>query len=137
MSYKYYIETEEDIYGEVQQLRSLVEYKGEEIGAININLMMKQVTINEFSVNIEHRRKGIGKKLFKKAVRNLKKLGVKELFVEPKSYDLYGDNNIEIEDLYKFYKKIGFKFLNDKPNINKSGESMVYFIISLKSIFFE
>lgn len=83
--------------------------------------------IGAFHVKESEREKGIGRDLINKAIEIGSSRGVKELIVYPCREDYENEKPVEVEDLYKIYKKLDFRFENeeDENDEKKPNHKMV------------
>lgn len=83
------------------------EVDGEVVGYIATIVLLDEAEINLVAVNLEYRRKGIATKLLLETEKELKKLGVKKVFLEVRR------SNIKAQALYE---KGNFKYVGVRPN---------------------
>ena len=85
-----------------------------------------QSRIDAFYVEPKYRNQGYGKKMFKQAIAELKKLKCYRLIVYPHPEPKEFEKALPYSTLYNIYEKLGFHFTNDKFDYNKPNEEMVY-----------
>ena len=114
------------------QMYKIGLFRKEETGLIQIRHDMGDTyRIQQFMTITTQRRKGIGRKLLKAMVKEIRRNGGTTIIVYPcpESYPNADGGAIEVEELYAIYKKLGFAFVDENADITKCNEKM-YMTIS-------
>ena len=85
--------------------------------------------IQQFMTITTQRRKGIGRKLLKAMVKEIRRNGGTTIIVYPCPESYSNEDMVAIEELYAIYKKMGFAFVDENADISKCNQKM-YMTIS-------
>ena len=112
------------------QMYKIGLFRKEETGLIQIRHDMGNTyRIQQFMTITTQRRKGIGRKLLKAMVKEIRRNGVTTIIVYPCPESYSNEDMVAIEELYAIYKKMGFAFVDENADISKCNQKM-YMTIS-------
>ena len=94
------------------------------IGAV-VDADVHYFKIDHFRVKELWRKKGIGRCLLNELLSIVAEKGCEQIFVYPKPESYEGEKDITIEEAYEIYKKLGFKFSEERVNESEYNNEMV------------
>lgn len=110
----------------------VVKQRKDVIGAIFWNTVEEKhhglTNIQDFYIDEKFRRKGLGEKLLRSSIEDMKKLYAKHHYVLRKVLVTTGENNKPARNLYE---KIGFRFVAILPDLFAEGENELVYILTL------
>ena len=112
------------------QMHKIGLFRKEETGLIQIRHDMGNTyRIQQFMTITTQRRKGIGRKLLKAMLKEIRRNGGTTIIVYPCPESYSNEDMVAIEELYAIYKKMGFAFVDENADISKCNQKM-YMTIS-------
>lgn len=103
------------------------KYKKQEVGIIEVVNEIEPLSyrIEQFRVRETVRGSGIGKRLLDFVIYEIKKQGGSQLIVYPHPESYEDEKEMQIEDLYKVYIRLGFDFEDNNVDLHKLINKMV------------
>jgi ribosomal protein S18 acetylase RimI-like enzyme len=110
----------------------VVKHRKEVVGAIFWNTVEEKhhglTNIQDFYIDEEFRRKGLGERLLRASIEDMKKLYAKHGYTPRKVFVTTGEDNKPARNLYE---KIGFRLVAVLPDLFSKGESELAYILTL------
>jgi len=110
----------------------LVKYEGNLVGALFWNVVEEKhhglTEVRDFWIDESFRRRGLGERILRSAIKDMKRLFAENDFVLRKVMVTTGDDNVPAR---KLYEKVGFQQSAALPDLFARGETELIYILTL------